>query len=383
MHIVYLPSEHHAQNWQRETHGVQCSSTMHLAFDTGGPWSQWSNIRIAGREYEGSHTSTDSPTMDNSTDSDDQQVVTEQENVRYICTPGRSNVTDTFGPARDVISVHCNGNCIFHTMYFAAHGVALSPDSLVVEKRKVLKFWQEQGNSREEFLGTNEAFSIFQQIAVTPEATLMRLSVHQQNAHYAAQYVQQTHAGLATIATYAYILRKNVRLYIGGKLTCLHMKSGSTTHFHLYPAWEQEKQDCMTFYVHKNYQGAHMYWIRNENVSEEFNHCVFTDRYTRSEGVPWSQGQTTGTKWTYTHVHSQTWTFTSRHMLVAGEIWQTLQHWQIKGTDEDKSIYINSLCTPGESATSLHDLPSSQESHESIVAEAETYQQHFRKFSAG
>jgi hypothetical protein len=76
MHIVYLPSEHHAQNWQRETHGAQCSSTMHLAFDTGGPWSQWSNIRIAGREYEGSHTSTDSPTMDNSTDSDDQQVVT-------------------------------------------------------------------------------------------------------------------------------------------------------------------------------------------------------------------------------------------------------------------------------------------------------------------
>ena len=159
------------------------------------------------------------------------------------------------------------------------------------------------------------------------------------------------------------------------------MKSGSMTHFHLYPAWEQEKQDCMTFYVRKNYQGAHMYWIRNENVSEEFNHCVFTDRYTRSEGVPWSQGQITGTKWTYTHVHSPTWSFASCQMRVAGEIWREFQHWQISGTEDtsasDTSMTINSLYTPGESATTLHDLPPSQESHEAILAEAETYQQHF------
>ena len=80
MHIVYLPCENHAHNWQRETHGAQCSSTMHLAFDNGGPWSQWSTVRIAGREYEGSHTSTDGEAMDNSTDSElDQLVIIEQE----------------------------------------------------------------------------------------------------------------------------------------------------------------------------------------------------------------------------------------------------------------------------------------------------------------
>jgi uncharacterized protein YacL (UPF0231 family) len=238
-------------------------------------------------------------------------------------------------PSRRVISINNGGDCIYHTMHFAATKKILNETELLEEKKKVGKMWQ----AREAIECSNEGRRILNKLREkTMEAQILSMRDQDVYTHYLDQLLNENHGTITTIAAYAQVLRKNVRIYMFGKYFDLYMKTENIAIND--NNWERYKEHWLTFYVRKQADSAdhaHIHWIPDDDLREGRAIKIFTEDYTRSEGNPWTEGEATGVEWIYTHVKTyRPFWQKEKYISVGGEYWKDFEDQKISGLDDER-----------------------------------------------
>jgi hypothetical protein len=157
---------------------------------------------------------------------------------------------------------------------------------------------------------------------------------------------QETQTTLAQIVAYAYVLQKNVRLFMGGRFFDIFMKTEQqdlqqTTS----RIWESESSDWILLYVRKEpHKGnAHMYWLPNTPFTQsDWTAKMLANYYAWRHTHAWQSGTYHGHEWEtfeinrcFRYPKSISQSFDTLAIKLCSEIWHELAEITIEGIEID------------------------------------------------
>jgi hypothetical protein len=203
-----------------------------------------------------------------------------------------------------VIDLGHTRDCVYHTMHFAANRTCLTDEQLRAAKLRQIGVWNTILLTGGALLCSDSGKNLQIRLAETINADAPTDGT--QKADFARNrhitfLAQENQTTLSQIVAYAYVLQKNVCLFMGGRFFDIFIK---TEQQDLQQAtsrmWDIESSNWIMLYVRKEpHKGnAHMYWLPNTTFTQsDWTAKMLANYYAWRHTRAWQSGTYHGHEW--------------------------------------------------------------------------------------